>query len=1033
MSLLRFRRCYFSILCFVLNISGTVMGIIQRSLAMYFFAAATYLQAQGTGTVRGRVTDPSNSVVPGASVQITGNGVTQTARSDNQGRYTISAPAGTYTLQASAPGFVTYNKTPVEVATGQVATLDVPLQIAPTEQQVQVSDTSAGQVSTDPSNNAGALVLKDVDLDQLPDDPDDLQADLEALAGPAQGPNGAQFFIDGFSGGQLPPKSSIREIRINSNPFSSEFDKPGFGRIEIFTKPGTDKYHGMAFIDYGDALFDTRNPLLTSPKPGYSSKLITGNIGGPLWSKKASFLIDVNRRMIDAATLINAVTLTDGLAQVPYNGSYPTPQRLWIVSPRLDYQLNTNNTLTLRYNHTDNSTFGGVGGFNLPTQETEQAQKNNLVQVTETAILGNAAVDETRFQFFDSHINQTGLGSFEIPGLNVSSSFNSGGAPYSVNYTHTKTYELQNIVTVTKGKHAIKIGGRLRQSDLASESTGNFNGTYTFSQPVQPASGPYCLAGVTNPTSLDLYQQTEIELAQGVPIEQLLAEGCGPTQFTLSSGIPLQTVRQLDLGVFVQDDWRLRNNLTISTGFRYETQNNIPDHFDPAPRFAVAWAPGGGNTSRGGSSKTVIRAGWGMFYDRFPNTNVLNALRFNGYTQTNYTVNNALAQGGNAAAEAALAFYPNVPPAELLTKTTQAVYQLASNLQAPYMMQTAVGVDRSLPGRTTLSVNLVDTRGVHVVRLRDINAYLPGTYTGPGTGVRPYPTNNDIYQYESSGIFKQLQVIANVNSRVNSHITLQGYYAYGQAHTNANGSTAAPGFPMNQYDDDLDYGRATFDVRNTAFIGGNLGLPFRWVIAPFVTMSSGAPFNITTGGDFEGDGIFNERPTFATGPCTAATPNLRCTKYGTFNTEPGPGQTYIPFNYGDGPAQFNINFRLSRTWGFGESSAGGGAPQGGGGGGRGGPGGGGRGGGGGFGGGGRGGGGGGFGSTGSTGRKYNLTLSVNVRNALNHVNYGVPNGLLTSPFFGQSTSLATGGGGGFGGAGSAAGNRRVELQLRFQF
>ena len=138
-------------------------------------------------------------------------------------------------------------------------------------QQVSVNDQSAAALSTDASSNVSALVLKEADIDALPDDPDDLQSDLEALAGPAAGPNGAQFFIDGFSGGQLPPKSSIREIRINSNPFSSEFDAPGFGRIEILTRPGTDNYHGQVYINYGNKIFDTRNPLLTTPQPAYNS------------------------------------------------------------------------------------------------------------------------------------------------------------------------------------------------------------------------------------------------------------------------------------------------------------------------------------------------------------------------------------------------------------------------------------------------------------------------------------------------------------------------------------------------------------------------------------------------------------------------------------------------------------------------------------------------------------------------------------------------------------------------------------------
>ncbi len=979
--------------------------------------------AQTTGTARGTIKDPSGAVIPGATVQFTGNGVTQTGKTNETGTWTLTLPAGTYAVQANAPGFVTFSRPQFNVSAGQVNPLDIALQIETETQQVQVSDTGAGQVSTDPSANVGALVLKDSDLEQLPDDPDDLQSDLEALAGPSAGPSGPQFFIDGFSGGQLPPKSSIREIRINSNPFAAEFDRPGFGRIEIFTKPGTDRFHGQVLYNMGDSIFDSRNPLIIGHQPGYTMKYFTGNLAGPL-SKKASFFVDFNRRQIDEGALIDAQALNTALQQALVNGAYPTPQRLWMISPRLDYQLSTNNTLVIRYNHTDNSSVGGVGGFSLPTQETTQAQKNNTVQITETAVLGTKAVDETRFQMFYSYINQVGVGDFSIPGVNVSSSFNSGGAPFSTDYTHTRDYEVQNILTITQGKHAIKVGGRLRQGDLDSLATTNFNGTWTFGQPVAPPTGsPWCLAGVANPTSLDLYQQTQLLLAQGVPMTQVLAEGCGPSQFTLNAGLPLQSVRQLDLGVFAQDDWRYRNNLTISYGLRYETQNNIRDHLDLGPRAAIAWAPWAKGAAPG---KTVFRAGWGTFFDRFAETNVLNALRYNGVAQQNFVINNALTTGGSTAAEAALAAYPGIPPLSSLTLQNQALYEIDRNFRAPYMMQTALSVERALPGRTTISFNYVDTRGVHVLRERDINAYLPGTYTGPGTGIRPYPINDDIYLYESSGIFKQSQYIFNVNSRVNSHIQLQGYYVYGQAHTNASG------FPMNQYDDNADWGRAPYDARNRAFIGGNVGLPFKWVVAPFVTMSSGLPFNITTGNAYDGDGIFNARPAFAT---SASNPkNVYTTPWGVFDSQPVAGETIIPFDYGDGPAQFTVNFRLSRTWGWGESVSGNGGPRGGGG----------------FGGGGRGGGGGGGFSTGGRGfggfgnaagssQKYQLTFLVNVRNALNHVNYGPPNGVLTSPFFGESTTLSQGtlpnGGGAtqFGGVGSAAGNRRLELQLRFQF
>jgi hypothetical protein len=370
-----------------------------------------------------------------------------------------------------------------------------------------------------------------------------------------------------------------------------------------------------------------------------------------------------------------------------------------------------------------------------------------------------------------------------------------------------------------------------------------------------------------------------------------------------------------------------------------------------------------------------------------------------------------------------------------------------SNFQAPYMIKYSVGVDRSLPGRTSLSVNFIDTRGVHDLRTRNINAYLPGTYdpiTRTG-GVRPNPNEGDVYLYESSGMYKQTQLITNVNSRLNSHLSLQGYYVYGHVNSNVNG------FPSNQYDTAVDYGRANYDVRHRAYIGGNVGLPFRLTASPFVTISSAPPFNITTGTDYNGDGILNDRPSFAT---SASNPkNVVVTPYGTFNLAPLPGETIIPVNYGKGFTQFSVNIRLSRTWGWGERggsnpNAGGfGGPGGPGGGGPGmGGGGGGRGGGGGFG----GGGGGPFGGLGGggTGKKYNLTLTISARNALNHVNYSSPVGALNSPFFGESLSSAGGamgggpGGGGPGGGGGAiggvsgggaAGNRKVELQLRFTF
>jgi hypothetical protein len=1025
--------------------------------------------SQNVGSLRGTVTDPSQAVVPNATVVATGNGVTRTATSDGQGRYTLpNMPPGKYDVRADASGFVTYLKNGIDVPAGQGNGLDIALQIAAETQQVSVQEQTTAALTTDSSSNVSAIVLKEEDIEALPDDPDDLQADLTALAGPAAGPNGAQFFVDGFSGGQLPPKSSIREIRINSNPFSSEFDRPGFGRIEILTKPGTDNFHGQAFMNFGNKIFDSRNPFLTptggQSLPGYDTKMFTANLGGPI-GKKSSFFIDYNRRAINEYALVNAIAPGPNFIGVPVNQAVVTPNAQWQISPRLDYAINANNTLVVRYNHSQSSNIGGVGAFNLPDQETQGYTRNNQVQITETAVLGTIAVDETRFQFRDNHNNSAALGNFGVPGIDISGSANFNGSPNSLTRNFNKGYELQNILTTTRGSHALKAGFRARQSDVTSLSNANFNGTWAFASPRNSAASstlpvnPLCVdpaTGLSPTTSLGVYEATLKGISGGHSMLDLLAAGCGPTQFTLSTSPlnpgalipPAQQVREFDLGVFVQDDWRIAPNFTVNAGLRYETQNNIRDHNDWAPRIGFAWAPGAkGKTA----SKTVIRGGYGIFFDRFTTNSYLNALRYNGVTQSNYNITFPLGtslEPADPVAQLLSSFCSSFvsgscvqsqPPINGLVAQSQTIYKIDKNFKAPYMYQTAIGVDRQLPGRTQVSINFVNTRGVHQQRLRDINAPLPALYFA-GSVVRPYAgqpflgSNGDIQLYESSGIFKQTQLTVNANSRVNSHFQVQGYYSFGYANTNANG------LPMNQYDTSIEWGRANFDIRHRGFFGGTIGLPLKITANPFVTMQTGAPYNITTGLPFAGDNIINARPALLPGaPSSCHTPT-RASVSQCFNTNPAPGSPIIPVNYGDGPGEFSVNMRLSRSWGWGERAGAANRNRGGGDGGGGGfPGGGGRGGGrggGGFqgGGGGRGGGGfGGFGG-GNNGKRYNVTATVQARNAFNHVNPAAPSGIITSPFFGTSTALAGGGNGGGGFAGnSAAGNRKIELQLRFQF
>jgi hypothetical protein len=220
-----------------------------------------------TASITGRVEDSSGAVVPGAKIVLQGSrAMRMTAISANDGSYKIVATPGDYTISASAPDLAMAQPTKVSLHAGS-QTLNLQLIVVATTQELTVQSDSGPRLSTDASSNASALVLRGADLDALSDDPEDLAADLQALAGPAAGPSGGSIFVDGFSGGELPPKESIREIRINQNPFSPEYDKLGYGRIEIFTKPGSDKYHASIGYNFADAFWNSRNPYASQKAP----------------------------------------------------------------------------------------------------------------------------------------------------------------------------------------------------------------------------------------------------------------------------------------------------------------------------------------------------------------------------------------------------------------------------------------------------------------------------------------------------------------------------------------------------------------------------------------------------------------------------------------------------------------------------------------------------------------------------------------------------------------------------------------------
>lgn len=957
-----------------------------------------------TGTLTGVVTDPSGAVIAKTSVRLTdARGASYDATTNKEGIYEFKGLVpGKYTLKAVAKGFALLTQEDVEIAAGQVKQLNISLVIQIEEQKVQVSDTTTN-VDVNPENNAGTVVMKGKDLEALSDDPDELQSELQALAGPSAGPNGGQMYIDGFTAGELPPKASIREIRINQNPFSSEYDKLGYGRIEILTKPGTDQLHGQFSVMGNTAAFNSRNPFEgNAAPPSYTSMHYSGNLGGSI-GKRTSFFLNMERRKLDDLAVVDTPFVDPTTLQISqFTGAFPNPRTRTNVSQRFDFQITPNNTLTTRYQYWRNNEQGnGVGGFGLPSLGYNALSSEQTFQATDTQVLSLRTINETRFQYIHESNNQNPLNT--TPTIFVQGAFSTGGSAGGLYNDLLNRYELQNITYVTLGKHSIKYGGRLRASTENNSSDAKFNGTYVFgSRPDPTVTG----CNVPNPpstcpviTGLQAYILTLQDVAAN-PQNPSFTNGGGASYYSVNAnavGRAIADVTWFDGALFLQDDWRIRPNVTLSTGLRFETQNDFGDHADFAPRVGIAWALEANGKNK--TPKTVLRAGYGIFYDRFAADLVLQQELQSGIIQQQFLVQNPTF------------FNPNQTTHVHQSSTQpEVVYIPNPNLRSPYTMQTGVSLERQLTKYANLSLTYLNSRGVH--------AFFTNA-TPPAATLPPSATPQIIYQYQSGGIFKQNQLIVNSRIQMGAKLSLWGYYTLNYANSNTSGAGYVPSIPCDAPNlaagtpcgIEQDYGRASFDVRHRVFVGGTVGLPWGLRISPFMIASSGYPFNLTTGQDLYGINVFNTRPTMG----TCGNPGVVSTAYGCFNLVTQAGQTMIPINEGTGPGRFTLNTRVSKTFGFGEkkeTAAGGGS-----------------------------GGGGTFGRVSHGGDhrgggmfggapsnyRYNLTLSVNARNIFNNVNVSNPIGNLSSPLFGQSNGLV---GGPFS---SSTANRLIYLQCLFNF
>jgi hypothetical protein len=971
------RRCLFFLLCLLLKPHALRSQSTPQSQT-----------PTKTSALNITVSDPTKARVPAALVHIASadGALIRDLTTDAAGRVSVALPAGAYTLTIAVPGFDTFVKD-LKLAPNTTPAIDAQLIISTGQTIVQVFANN-NTLSTAEDANKDAIVLSGSQLATLSDDDATFQQQLLAIAG-GDGSHPPQVYVDGFSGGQFPPKSAIREVKINQNPFSAEYDELGFGRIEISTKPGTGRIHGE-FEVFGDpSALNSQNPFIHSTEPGYYRIHTVGNISGPI-GKNTSFFISADYYNQQNNAIINATTVaaTSNALQT-VNFAVPDPQTTSSYTARLDRQWHKNNTFTGRYEYdravqTDgglgqaSGNFGPSGGvscgggttsYTLPSQGFNCTASQHTLQLGNSQVIGQHVEMDTKFEWIHTMLAQDPVSS--APAVTVNGTVNDGGNNTQINHDREDHFEFQANGTYERGKQLFRFGARERLYREANLSTAGFNGTFTFN-------------------SLADYQTSVAP--DGSPSATPSA-----AQFSITEGQSSFKVLTADLAVWAEDEVKLTKSLTGDFGFRFETQTAIPDHSDPSPHFGLAWAPFARDKK---PAPVVYRIGSGIFYDRLPIGDLLTAVRQgNSSLETTYTIASARASSTTgtpvdffARTNAQLQTELSEHQSEL-TATSQTTYTIAPSYHSEYEIDSGASAEVSLGKYGSISFNYLNFRGVH--QLTSINANAPRA-----DGTRPYgAAAGDLYQYTSGG--ETLANFAFVHPQINITKDIH-FWGFAQV-SRFNGDTFGNGnFATNSYDIHQDYGRAPWDRHQAVFAGLDANLKYGLHAGAFLAARGGRPFNITTGSDNNGDTIFNDRPSFATAADIATDPShVVSTSFGDFHTVPTAGEAPIPIDYGHSPAFFSLQLQLSETIKFGPRIAdpdadplppaapGKPAPQ--------------------------------------PDPRYALVFSVEGQNVTNTVSPDTRIGVLTSPYFGQSIASAN------SFLSTSAANRTFTLHTTFRF
>jgi Carboxypeptidase regulatory-like domain len=752
--------------------------------------------AAAAGTLRVTVVDQSSAVIPNATVTVTGSedatrGATIPAGTTADGGVAVfqGLKPGRYVIRAEFPGFEPRLLNDVRIRGGENKQVAV-LALQKLEAEVTVGRDQQEAAADRKSDTFGTTLTRD-QIEALSDDPATLQQQLQDMAGP-----GAVIKIDGFEGGGLPAKAQIRSIRISRDQFAAEFHSAGGVSIEIITQPGLGPVRYYSNLQFRNPSWSGRSPFVPVRGPEQNVNFGFG-ANGALVKEKASFNLNVFGINSYETPNLNAATPTGTLAHAL---SVRAPADNLFVNALVDYAVTLDQTLRFGYNrsHYANDNLG-VGGYDEPERAYSTHNTVNTARLQHFGPVGRRAFSRTRLQFIWSDTDT--VSATEAPAIRVLDAFTSGGAQRSGS-DHARTVNIASDLDYVVGRHSLRAGVLADATWYHSNATSDYLGTFTFN-------------------NLQAYEANQ------------------PSNYTRRIGDPNVAYRNLQGGVYVQDDIRLRKNLTITPGVRYELQTHVSDYSNIGPRFGLTYAPFAGG-------QTTLRASAGVFYDWLPNGTYEQSLRVDGFHQQELNIVDPT--------------YPNldvtggvVPPINR--------YVLASDYHAPRSTRVGGGIEQQLMKVTRISATYHYQFGDRLSRGLNLNA--------PASGVRPNPAFANLVDVVSDAASRQHQV--RVDATVNpgammpafngplvnwKRTTLFANYTWTRLRNNTNGPFSLPA--TGSLDD--EWGPGAQDIRHRLNLTLNNQIIRNVLVGMYFNGNTAPAYTMLTGRDDNGDGVFNDRP-----------------------------------------------------------------------------------------------------------------------------------------------------------------------------